>query len=105
MARRLIWSPEAIEDIESIAEYIARDSPWYAQVTVSKIVSMAESVSKLPERGRVVPEIKDASIRERFVYSYRMIYRVNTDRVLVVAVIHGRRLLEPLLERLAGIDD
>ena len=31
MACRLEWSPEAIEDIESIASYIERDSPWFAQ--------------------------------------------------------------------------
>jgi len=35
MARKVRWSPEAVEDIESIAEYISRDSEYYARTTVS----------------------------------------------------------------------
>src|SRR5438105_382033 len=37
MARRLEWSPEALEDIESIATYIERDSAWYAKAVVAKM--------------------------------------------------------------------
>jgi len=54
---------------------------------------MGKSLSQFPESGRIVPEIDDPEIRERFVYSYRVIYRVETDRLLIVAVVHGRRLL------------
>ena len=42
MARALVWSPEAIEDIESIATYIARDSPWYAKAVAAKLIETAE---------------------------------------------------------------
>jgi len=38
MARGLVWSPQAIEDVESIASYIERDSVWYARAVASKIV-------------------------------------------------------------------
>lgn len=100
MARALAWSPEAIEDIESIASYIERDSPWYAKAVVSKIVEMAEIIPGFPELGRVVPELGQPAIRERFVYSYRIIYVLEADRVLVAAVIHGRRLAPPLLQKL-----
>ena len=99
MARSLTWSPEAIEDIESIVTYIERDSLWYAKVVASRIIETAETIPEYPEIGRVVPEIGDVTIRERFVYSYRIIYRVETDRVLVVAIIHGSRLLQPFTQR------
>jgi plasmid stabilization system protein ParE len=52
--------------------------------------------------GRVVPEIGRADTRERFVYSYRTIYRIELERVLVVAVIHGSRLLQPFMQRIEG---
>jgi hypothetical protein len=40
-------------------------------------------------------------VRERFVYSYRLIYRIEPARILVTAVVHGRRLLdEATVERL-----
>ena len=102
MARRLVWSPEAIEDIQSIAFYIERDSLWYAKAVASQIVETTETIPNYPELGRVVPEIGDNAIRERFVYSYRIIYRVEPDRVLVAAVIHGSRLLQPLIRRIEG---
>jgi plasmid stabilization system protein ParE len=44
--------------------------------------------------GRIVPEMRDASIRELFVFSYRVIYRVEGEVATVVAVVHGKRLLE-----------
>ena len=100
MARSLAWSPEAIEDIESIASYIERDSLWYAKVVASRIIEMAESIPEYSEIGRIVPEIGDVTIRERFVFSYRIIYRVETERVLVIAVIHGSRLLQPFARRI-----
>ena len=100
MARQLVWSPEAVEDIEAIASYIERDSPWYAKAVVSRIVATAESTPEYPELGKMVPEVGDAAIRERLVYSYRVIYRVETERVLMVGVIHGRRLLQPLIARM-----
>lgn len=102
MALRLGWSPEAIEDIEAIASYIERDSPWYAKAVAAKIVQTAETIPVFPELGRIVPEIGNPSIRERFVYSYRIIYRIETQQILVAAVIHGRRLLQPFQQRIEG---
>ena len=102
MAHRLAWSPEAIEDIEAIASYIERDSLWYARAVVAKIVETAEAIPDHPELGRIVPEIDDKSIRERFVYSYRIIYRIEQERILVATVVHGSRLLEPFIPRIEG---
>jgi toxin ParE1/3/4 len=99
MARLLGWSPEAIEDLEAIAAYIERDSPWYARAVVSRIVETAETITAFPELGRVVPEIGSYAIRERFVHSYRVIYRIEDERVLIAAIIHGSRLLQPSLLR------
>ncbi|MGE3298658.1 MAG: type II toxin-antitoxin system RelE/ParE family toxin [Porticoccaceae bacterium] len=85
-----------------MAEYIARDSPWYAQAVVARLFDAAGGLTELPFRGRVLPELRNEAIRERFVYSYRLIYRVETARVTVVAVVHGHRLLGPLIERIDG---
>lgn len=60
MARALVWSPEAIEDIESIASYIERDSVWYARAVALKIVETAETIPEFPALGRVVPEVGDS---------------------------------------------
>ncbi|WP_022947404.1 type II toxin-antitoxin system RelE/ParE family toxin [Methylohalobius crimeensis] len=96
------WSPEAIEDLEAIAEYIARDSEYYARAVVTEILSVSRSTGEFPLIGRIVPEIGDEHIRERFIYSYRLVYRVESVRILIVAVIHGKRLLENIAERIGG---
>ena len=96
MAYELTWSLGALEDIEQIAAYIERDSSSYAQAVVTRLIESAESLIEFPLRGRVVPEVRDESIRERFVYSYRLIYRVEADRITIVAVVHGFRLLGSL---------
>ena len=93
------WSPEAIEDLESIAEFIARDSEYYARAVVTEILSVSRNVREFPLIGRVVPEIGDERIRERFIYSYRLVYQVEFEQVLIVAVIHGKRVLENVPER------
>lgn len=94
MAIKLKWSEEVLEDIESIATYIEKDSPVYAKSVVSKLFEKAEILKDFTELGRIVPELNDISIREIFVYSYRLIYKINDDVILFVAVVHGRRLLE-----------
>ena len=99
MDLKVKWSPEAIEDIESIAQYIARDSKFYAQATVSKIVDFSRSVSKFPQMGRIVPEFNDNKIRERLVYSYRLVYKIGRAHILIIAVIHGKQLFGSIVDR------
>ena len=82
-----------MEDIESIASYIENDSPVYAKSVVSRIFEKAELLIDNPKLGRVVPEFDEENLREIFVYSYRLIYDLKKDEILMVAVIHGKRLI------------
>jgi len=99
MDRKVAWSPEAIEDLEAIAEYIGRDSEFYARAVATKIIEMGRSIERFPRVGRIVPEPGDEQIRERLVYSYRVVYQIQDARILVVAVIHGKRLIEGISDR------
>jgi toxin ParE1/3/4 len=105
MARQLRWSPEAIEDVESIGNFIARDSAYYAKAVAYRIVSLAETIPENPQLGRVVPEINDPDFRERFVHKYRVIYRVEPARILIAAIIHGSRDLDPLVEQIHRVQE
>jgi len=91
MDRKIIWADAAIADLEAAAEFISKDSPAYAATFVHRSLESARSLNDLAERGRVVPEFKDETIREIFVHSYRLIYKVEENRVSVLALIHGRR--------------
>jgi len=94
MAFKLEWSEEALEDMESIANYIEKDSPIYAKSVVSKFFEKAELLQEFPELGRKVPEMNSTQIREIFVYSYRLIYKIKNKKILFIAVVHGKRLIE-----------
>lgn len=100
MEYQITWSPEAVEDLESIAKYIERDSPYYAQSVVSRVLELSRKIQEFPFIGRVVPEIGDEDIRERFIYSYRLVYKIQPQSILVLAVIHGKRLIEHVETRL-----
>jgi toxin ParE1/3/4 len=93
MAHRLVWSPRALADVDAIAAYIATDSSSYASTVVRRILSSTRALSAFPFSGRVVPEIGDENLRELFAYSYRIIYQVQNDDVVVAAVLHGKRML------------
>ena len=99
MAAALIWSDEALEDIDAIAQFIARDSAHHAQRVVEAVFELGDVILAHPKAGRVVPELNDPTVRERFLYSYRVIYEIEAERIAVLAVLHGRRLLESIGER------
>lgn len=94
MAHRVVWSRRAVQDLEEIAEYIAKDSPAYAAVVVRTILSRVQVLQRFPRSGRKVPEFDDENIRELLAYSYRVIYRIHTEEVIIAAVVHGKRMLQ-----------
>jgi toxin ParE1/3/4 len=84
----------ALQDLESIADYIAADSPTYAGIVVKKIVNLTKTLARFPHAGRKVPEFGDENIRELMAYSYRIIYRLQDQAVVIAAIIHCKRILQ-----------
>jgi hypothetical protein len=72
-----------------IAECPPSTPPRYA-ATLAAIFDMA-SLETLAERGRIVPELADAHVRELLVFKYRLLYRVSEDAVTIVAFLRGVR--------------
>ena len=99
MAKRVVWTEAAWIDLESIANFISRDSPYYAASFVREIRDCARSLSRMAMRGHVVPEIGDRQIRQLMVQSYRLIYKVERSRVAVLAIVHGARDLKSVWAR------
>ena len=73
MARKVNWAYKATTDLEALAEYIARDSAFYASAFVQEIRDASRSLNEFSERGRIVPELGNPNIRELFVREYRLI--------------------------------
>ena len=91
----MIWSDDALSDLEGIYDYIARDSPLYARHQVERICNSIERLSQFPESGRHLPEFQYLPHREVTVDNYRVIYRHEpvSEEVILVSIVHDRRLL------------
>jgi plasmid stabilization system protein ParE len=89
---RIVWSPLAIEDVEAIRAYVARDSPRSADLLVARPAAAVERLEASPLSGRVVPEVGDDALREVIHGNDRIVYRIRADLVEIVTVFHGARL-------------
>ena|SRR5882724_12732774 len=89
--RTVVWTSLSRDGLDEVLAYIAEDSPEAAEKVLAVVLGVAESLAVFSERGRVVPELHDRSIREVFVYNYRMIYEVLPNEVQILAFIHSAR--------------
>jgi toxin ParE1/3/4 len=89
--REVVWAEAARDALNEVIAYIAQDSRQPAVQVLDEALRAAASLATFAERGRVVPELNDANIREVFVHRYRLQYRIEHARILVVAFIHGAR--------------
>jgi plasmid stabilization system protein ParE len=56
MAGQVIWSEEALDDVDAIAAYIARDSVTHARRFVSEVFDVTDLLVTQPRMGRMVRE-------------------------------------------------
>jgi addiction module RelE/StbE family toxin len=89
---RILWSPQAVSDLESIRDYIARDSPRYAALVLQRLVAAVDRLEAFPESGRVVPERNAGDLREIIVRPYRIVYRLLPGVAEIVTVFRASRL-------------
>ena len=91
--RKVIWTEPAWLQFEEILSYIANDSPLNAERFADRIESKADSLNHFAERGRIVPEYQRSDIRELLPKNYRLIYQLKDELVVIVAFVHGSRML------------
>ncbi len=90
---KVFWSDFAIEKVTEIAEYITRDNPHGTEKWVASIFDRVKQLESFPKSGRVVPEVNRANIREILFGNYRIIYKVETDQIIILTVYHGKQIL------------
>lgn len=52
---QLIWSENAINDLNSIGKYIAQDSEYAAQKFIQELIKKASLLVAHPAKGRPIP--------------------------------------------------
>lgn len=93
----VIWTEPAVQDLDSIAEYIALDNPAAASELVQEVFDKIERLGTFPQSGRVLPELPNSVYREVVVSPCRIFYREDEKRVLVLCVMREERQLRAFM--------
>jgi len=97
---QVTWAAVAQRDLKKVIEYIAMDNPGNAPKILKRIKQKAFHLYTMPDRGRIVPELKDQGIhtyRELIIAPWRIIYRISDTTVFVLSIIDSRRNVEDIL--------
>jgi toxin ParE1/3/4 len=97
--------PQALGDLDAIYAYIAQDDPAAARRWVSRLRERARKATTAPLVGRVVPEAQEPDVREVFLRSYRLVYRVVGNELHVLTVFEGHRLFTTDTDDEPGTDE
>jgi toxin ParE1/3/4 len=91
---KIVWTDSAIDDLNDIGEYIAKDSLRYAEITVEKLFNAVDILEKNSRAGKMIPEFENELIRELVRGSYRIVYQIVDEyRIDILTVHHCARLL------------
>ena len=93
MGFKVILTPQSQNDLREIVSFIARHNRERAKFFGHELIDHALTLGELPERGRVVPEISELSVREIVHRPYRIIYEIFPEQnaVYVLRFWHGAR--------------
>lgn len=90
---RVHWTNAARRHLQAIHDYIAQDSKRYARRMVDRLTRRSQQLADHPRSGAKAEKYEDQDIREVVVRKYRMFYRVKSDQIDILAVIHGAQEL------------
>ncbi len=92
---KIIWTNNAIEDLNDIGEYIAKDSIRYAEKTVEDLFYATDILEKHPKAGKMVLEFSLENIRELIVANFRIVYEIIDEyRIDILTVHRTSRLID-----------
>jgi toxin ParE1/3/4 len=93
--RRISFAASAVADLEEMrARYSEQQVREVGERLLREVVAHVERLAEFPESGRVVPEFGFSLLREIVHPPFRIVYRLDDDRVRVVRVWRSERLLQ-----------
>lgn len=93
--RRVTFADSAVADLKDIREWYAdQHAPSVGERLVRDVVGAIEQLQAFPESGRIVPEFGVVHVRELIHPPFRIVYRLDGDRIRVVRVWRSERMLD-----------
>lgn len=88
---QIIWSKLALNDLDNIHDYIAKESSFYAQKTIEEFLDRVAILANYPEIGREVPEYIRSDVRELIEGNYRIFYKIRKKHINIIRIHHSAR--------------
>ena len=87
----VVFSQEALDDLEEIVLYIAQDNRNAALRLHDEVMEKTNNLKTFPKLGRPVPDtkMKNFGFRMLLIKSYIAFYRILDDKVYIYRVVHG----------------
>jgi toxin ParE1/3/4 len=82
----IVWTFQAVQDVGAARMYFAPDSPQCVASVTAQLVAAVDRLADFPFSGAMVPELQDETIREVFLATYRMVYRVTPHDLQILTV-------------------
>ena len=87
------FSKQSLIDLESIFEFISKDSKKYAKYQIDLLIHQTELISEFPLIGHKNPEKNDESIREIVKGNFRIIYQLHQSKISILTFHHAKKHL------------
>ena len=97
MVFEIEFSPKSEDDIRFIIEYYRKLNPSTAKRYYLSIIERTENLTNYPKMGRPVPEFIDTfydKYREVIFENFRIMYRIEEEKIIIVRVIDGRMFVD-----------
>jgi toxin ParE1/3/4 len=82
----VVWSEASLKSLEIIHEIIFENSPQNADKVIDTLLKLGDSLSTFPERNPIEPLFKDIKIRFIPKWNYKIIYRIEEKRILIINI-------------------
>ena len=94
-----VLSPEALQDLGDIWEFIAEDNIEAADRVREEIFAAFDGLVNAPRKGHVREDLTDKPVLFWPVRAYLIVYRPETRPLHIVGVLHGARDIPTLLRK------
>jgi addiction module RelE/StbE family toxin len=87
------WAPLALDRIVEIGSYIYRENPQAAERWIRQAFERVKQLEDFPESGKKNKEADRSDIRELTMKNYRIIYRIEREKVSILTIRHAKQIL------------
>jgi antitoxin ParD1/3/4 len=92
-------SPQAVEDLFEIWQYIAQDSEDAANRVQSEFFETFGALARIPGQGHRRKNLTTKPVLFFALYSYLIVYQADVNPIRILALVHGRRNVKRVLKQ------